>query len=616
MTASKASDAYASFLATISDKPEAFLHPTDALHAAAVVVSKRLLDPLAKSNSVFDQIYTEGLHVEQIWEQVKTVTENVVDDILIMDLPKKDTQTEEISLSEDEEAADDSANSEVQSEMDGLDGDSFEEFDDHDEDEEMLEDGGRDVDEDDVSLPAELQSDENEQELGITTASFERDVHGLNDEFFNIDDFNKQTEIMDANYAQEQSEDDIDYNADPDEASDMEDLEREAEEEDNANEVRYDDFFAPPKRSAGRSAPTKRRRTRIDAEEDESVAMSEDDVPIVDENEDHTIARMQKDLFADDESEGAEESGPRLSTHAKRQLKLAEEIRRLEDDNVAKKDWTLMGEASARARPKDSLLEEGLDFERTSRPVPIVTEEVTQTLEDMIKARIIEGRFDTVLRKIPESAHKFTKSSFELDESKPSQSLAEVYENEFQKKQNPGDFKTAKDLKLETEHKEIEALFRDVCYNLDSLSSWHYTPKPVTETLNIVTNAPAIAMEDAQPLTMSSASRLAPQEQFKAAAEKGEVSSRSGLPVAKAEMSSEEKQRYRRKQRAVAKKSGAQKKPAIAAMSRSKQEQAGVIDTLKKANVKVIRNGKTKDLRTGKDYNGSTASIKPGNLKL
>lgn len=85
------------------------------------------------------------------------------------------------------------------------------------------------------------------------------------------------------------------------------------------------------------------------------------------------------------------------STHAKRQAALADEIASFEAENVGQKDWTLMGEASARGRPKNSLLEEDLDFERMggARAAPVVTEDATKSLEDKIKARILEVSFDT-----------------------------------------------------------------------------------------------------------------------------------------------------------------------------------------------------------------------------
>jgi len=52
-----------------------------------------------------------------------------------------------------------------------------------------------------------------------------------------------------------------------------------------------------------------------------------------------------------------------------------------------------MGEANSRARPLNSLLEEDLEFEHSQRVVPVITEEKVKTLEEMIKARIIEVRF-------------------------------------------------------------------------------------------------------------------------------------------------------------------------------------------------------------------------------
>ena len=54
------------------------------------------------------------------------------------------------------------------------------------------------------------------------------------------------------------------------------------------------------------------------------------------------------------------------------------------------KDWTLLGEATARARPENSLLEEDLDFEQMGKVVPVVTEERITSLEDLIKQRILD----------------------------------------------------------------------------------------------------------------------------------------------------------------------------------------------------------------------------------
>lgn len=77
-----------------------------------------------------------------------------------------------------------------------------------------------------------------------------------------------------------------------------------------------------------------------------------------------------------------------MSTHERRQLALAKQIDELEQEAIGPKDWTLLGEASSRARPENSLLEEDLDFEQVGKVVPVVTEDTVKTLEEMIKTRI------------------------------------------------------------------------------------------------------------------------------------------------------------------------------------------------------------------------------------
>lgn len=79
-----------------------------------------------------------------------------------------------------------------------------------------------------------------------------------------------------------------------------------------------------------------------------------------------------------------------LSNHEKRQLALAKQIAELESKAIGPKEWTLLGEASSKSRPENSLLEENLDFEHAGKVVPVITEETVKTLEEMIKARIID----------------------------------------------------------------------------------------------------------------------------------------------------------------------------------------------------------------------------------
>lgn len=110
-----------------------------------------------------------------------------------------------------------------------------------------------------------------------------------------------------------------------------------------------------------------------------------------------------EDEFSEDDEEDADDgsededqddapgtSEAKLSRHARRLRALSKQIAELEAQSVAKKDWTMKGEASARDRPQNSLLEQDLDFEHIAKIVPAVTEEKSMGLEDLIKRRILE----------------------------------------------------------------------------------------------------------------------------------------------------------------------------------------------------------------------------------
>lgn len=165
---------------------------------------------------------------------------------------------------------------------------------------------------------------------------------------------------------------------------------------------------------------------------------------------------------------------------------LQAQIKDLETENVAKKDWVLMGEATSKSRPQDSLLQEDLEFERSMKAVPIITEAVVQGLEERIKARIVEGRFDDVARIRPVDDKPFLPSRFfELQDTKSSQSLAQIYEEEYVTAKNGG-MGDDRDGRLKKEHDEITKLWDSICSNLDALCNAHYTPKAVRVLIPII----------------------------------------------------------------------------------------------------------------------------------
>ena len=174
-----------------------------------------------------------------------------------------------------------------------------------------------------------------------------------------------------------------------------------------------------------------------------------------------------------------------MSTHEKRLTSLQQQIAALEAENVAKKDWTLMGEATSRIRPHNSLLEEDLEFERVMKAVPVITEETVSGLEDRIKARILEGRFDDVLRKRPVDDKPFLPSRFfELQDTKSKQSLAQIYEEEYTAAQTGSAAGEDRDGKLKSEHDEITKIWEAISLKLDALSNAHFTPKTVSVHAN------------------------------------------------------------------------------------------------------------------------------------
>lgn len=139
-----------------------------------------------------------------------------------------------------------------------------------------------------------------------------------------------------------------------------------------------------------------------------------------------------------------------------------------------------MGEAGSRSRPQNSLLEEDLEFERVMKAVPIITEETVQSLEEKIKARIMDNLFDDVVRVRPLEDKPFLPSRFfELKDTKSSQSLAQIYEGEYVATQTGGTEIDDRDGKLKREHDEIERLWETLCGKLDALCNAHFTPKQV-----------------------------------------------------------------------------------------------------------------------------------------
>jgi U3 small nucleolar RNA-associated protein MPP10 len=344
------------------------------------------------------------------------------------------------------------------------------------------------------------------------------------------------------------------------------------DEEENPDEITYKDFYLPPLNS---KTATSRKRKRVDFEYD---APAEDEL-----DDEARTSRFQRDLFADVNTP-ADPSQPKISAHAKRQVVIKEEVARLEQENIADKQWMYIGEASARDRPKNSLLEvaEEMDVERSAKPVPIVTEERTQSLEDIIKQRIIDNIFDDVIRKLPPSILQKSRAAdndpdMQDPGSKPNRGLAEIYEQDHLRKVDPLNNPTPLSVSTQKQHAEIDELWKNLSHQLDSLTSWRFIPAPASVAEHVVVNIPAVDMEDARPEAEAGATMLAPQEVYRPQAKKGEVVV-SGVPVARQEMTREEKAKARKRE-------GKKREKRVVHVEGGRKD---VVDTLKKGGVKII----------------------------
>jgi U3 small nucleolar RNA-associated protein MPP10 len=69
-------------------------------------------------------------------------------------------------------------------------------------------------------------------------------------------------------------------------------------------------------------------------------------------------------------------------------------------------------------------------------------------------------------------------------------------------------------------HKEARALWAALSTRLDSLSHFHFAPKPVVEELSIKHEVPALTMEEVAPVSFSAGDHRAPQVRFSPTATK------------------------------------------------------------------------------------------------
>ncbi|KAI0526899.1 hypothetical protein KFK09_002492 [Dendrobium nobile] len=469
-----------------SADPPLFLSPSSDLSACARAASRSLFSSLLPycPKAPLDSLLTdEGFDAEQIWSQIDLIYRPIIS-LIRREVKRLEHVAPPVSVVEFKESCREGEGEEMEEGADEDDEEGEEEEEENDDDE-----GEEDVD----------QEEEEEDKKGDGISN------GVEDRFLKIKELEdyleddeareygfqrkegsvKQKEVEDGRYEGNGDDDDAEF-------EDLDDGDEDAED------ARYEDFFGK-KRDKAKNSKGGIKREGPDG---------------------------SKELFSDeDEDDGMDidaKNGGALSTYEKELLKLRSKIQEMEKANLEPKTWTMQGEVTAAKRPKNSALEVDLDFEHNVRPPPVITEEVTASIEDLIKKRVIEGLFDDVQR-APDLPSKAPKEFKEMDETKSKKGLAEIYEEEYAQKAGlaPAPLSSSDKTK-----EEASFLFKRLCLKLDALAHFHFAPKPVIEEMSIKANVPALAMEEIAPVAVSDAAMLAPEEVFQG---KGDVKEEAEL---------------------------------------------------------------------------------------
>lgn len=173
----------------------------------------------------------------------------------------------------------------------------------------------------------ELSSDEDindDEKIGNRSNSFKKSI--VDDEFFKLDEMETFLRAEDSKV--EDKSGDIDSDSD-DGSIDLFKSDSD-KEDDDVKKAKFKDFFV----SKPEDKPLKRNK-------------------------------FLKDLESDD---GDDNDDVIKSTFELRQERLQQKITELEENAISEKPWTLKGEIAADSRPQNSLLEEILEFDLTSKP--------------------------------------------------------------------------------------------------------------------------------------------------------------------------------------------------------------------------------------------------------
>jgi len=230
------------------------------------------------------------------------------------------------------------------------------------------------------------------------------------------------------------------------------------------------------------------------------------------------------------------------SSHARALGRQAQRLSKLEQAQLAEKPWQMSGEVSGMRRPIDSLLEADLDFSQATRLVPTIAEEVTTSVDDMLRVRIKEQLWDDVIRLAALEPRSFRAKPADLSTDRSAIGLGDQYAADYE--QEMLGHASAESVSTDDVHRAVRQLFSKLSTRLDVMFSLYAVPKPHQIEATVRARFSTIHLEEATPTAMPAADAMAPEEIYR---------QQQGLKqlANHGELSQEERSSLRRKKKRV-----------------------------------------------------------------